>query len=129
MRAIPKNLQSNYFELRKSRLVSKGEIDEESISFFEYKLNKSLPGDEEDGTLYYIIKGFHYNDRHKLYNFLNNSKYECLLLYTDNVNIVKHFNLVHKLNINWDKNEKKYKCSKFVKREEHTEPKISEIEN
>lgn len=124
MRTIPMSLQKSYFELKKSRLLTKGDLDDDSISFFEFKLNKALPETEYDFNIYYFVKALYYNDKNKFYNFLNNSKYECLILYTDNVSIVRHFHLMHKLNICWNKDEKKYKCSKFI-----IKPKEQEIEN
>ncbi len=113
MRTIPVPLQKAYYALKKSRLISKSEIDDESISFFEHVLNKALPEHEYDYNIYYFVKSLYYNDKSKFYNFINNTKYECLILYTDNVSIVRHFNLMHKLNVCWDKEIKKYHCSKY----------------
>ena len=113
MRTIPVPLQKAYYALKKSRLISKSEIDDDSISFFEHVLNKALPEHEYDYNIYYFVKSLYYNDKSKFYNFINNTKYECLILYTDNVSIVRHFNLMHKLNVCWDKETKKYHCSKY----------------
>lgn len=113
MRTIPVPLQKSYYALKKSRLIFKGEFDDESIAFFEHVLNKALPDQEYDFNIYYFVKSLYYNDKQKFYNFINNTKYECLLLYTDNVSIVRHFNLMHKLNLSWDKETKRYHCSKY----------------
>lgn len=113
MRTIPVPLQKAYYALKKSRLISKSEIDDDSISFFEHVLNKALPEHEYDYNIYYFVKSLYYNDKSKFYNFINNTKYECLILYTDNVSIVRHFNIMHKLNVCWDKEIKKYHCSKY----------------
>lgn len=113
MRTVPANIQSAYYKLKKSRIITKNEFDEESISHFERVLNSALPVTEYDKNIYYFIKGLYYNDKQKFYNFINNSNYECLILYTDNIKIVNHFKLLYKLYISWDKENKKYIVKKY----------------
>lgn len=114
MRTVPCNLQSNYYKLKKSRLILKDEIDTDSMIYFEIALNKALPKTEYEYNIYYFLKGLFHSDRQKFYNFVNNSGYECLVLYTDNITIVKHFNLFNKVFIKWDVEEKKYIVSQYV---------------
>ncbi len=113
MRALSNNLKNSYYALKKSRLYTKQEIDDDSLSFFEYMINKSLPVNDNDNIIYYFVKSLYYNNKQKFYNFIDNSTNECLILYTDNVSILKHFNLLKKINLKWDPNLKKYFCSKF----------------
>ena len=124
MRTFPNNLRNSYYSLKKSRLYTKGEIDDDALSFFEYMVNKSLPTNELDNNKYYFIKSLFYSDKQKFYNFIDNSPRECLILYTDNVSILRHFNLLKKVNLKWDPEKKKYLCSKF-----NTENTIDDIEN
>jgi hypothetical protein len=112
MRTIPNNLQIAYYKLKKSRLIKENEIDDDAITYFETTLNNGLPKSEQDFIIYYFIKNLFYNDKAKFYNYINNSQYECLLLYTDNLTISNHFDLVSKIYINWDKNKKVYKILK-----------------
>ena len=111
MRTLPHNLQSAYYKLKKSKLVKDNIVNDESISYFELILNSSLPKKENDYVIYYFIKNMFYNDKHKFYNFINNSEYECLVLYTDNVSISSHFNLANKIYIHWNAESKTYKLS------------------
>ena len=114
MRTIPCNLHSNYYKLKKSRLILKNEVDEDSISYFELALNKALPKTEYEFNIYYFLKNLFHSDKQKFYNFINNSSYECLILYTDNISITKHFNLFNKVSIKWNKEEKKYEIYKYI---------------
>ena len=114
MRTVPSNLLSNYYKLKKSRLILKNEIDSDSMSYFEITLNKALPKTEYELNIYYFLKNLYYSEKQKFYNFINNSNYECLVLYTDNTTIAKHFNLFNKVFIKWDKEEKKYIVSQYV---------------
>jgi hypothetical protein len=115
MRTIPKRIQNAYFQLKKSRLITKEEYDDEAIMHFEKILNSSLPISEYENNIYYLIKDMYYNDKNKFITYINNSNLECLILYTDNKRIINHFNLLYKLYINWNKEEKKYIVEKYDK--------------
>ena len=115
MRTIPKRIQNSYFQLKKSRLIVKEEYDDEAIMHFEKLLNSSLPVSEYENNIYYLIKDMYYNDKNKFINYIKNSNLECLILYTDNKKIINHFNLLYKLYINWNKEEKKYIVEKYDK--------------
>jgi len=115
MRTIPKRIQNAYFQLKKSRLILKEEYDDEAIIHFEKLLNSSLPVSEYENNIYYLIKDMYYNDKNKFINYIKNSNLECLILYTDNKKIINHFNLLYKLYINWNKEEKKYIVEKYDK--------------
>lgn len=114
MRTVPQNLQSSYFKLKKSKLIKNNDLSDESLSYFESILNNSLPNKENDFSIYYLVKSMFYNDKNKFYNFINNSEFECLVLYTDNQTISKHFNLGSKIYIKWDSELKVYKLSKLL---------------
>jgi hypothetical protein len=108
MRTVPYNLQNAYYKLKKSKLVKENEIDSDSISYFESVLNSGLPKNDDEFIVYYFIKNLFYNDKLKFYNFINNSGFECLVLYTDNLYISNHFNLGSKVYISWNKDDKLY---------------------
>ena len=114
MRTVPHNLQTAYFKLKKSKLVKSNDLSDDSLTYFESILNSSLPKKESDFVIYYFIKNMFYNDKHKFYNFINNSEFECLVLYTDNMSISTHFNLGSKVYIKWDSESKLYKLSKLL---------------
>jgi hypothetical protein len=108
MRTIPKRIQNSYFQLHKSRLLSKGHLDNDAIKHFEKILNSSLPVNDYEQNIYYFVKDLYYDDPSKFLNYINNSNLQCLILYTNNKNIITHFNLQYKVYINWNTAEKKY---------------------
>ena len=108
MRTIPKRIQNAYFQLHKSRLLTKGHLDNDAIMHFEKILNSSLPTNDYEKNIYYFIKDLYYDDPGKFLNYINNSNLQCLILYTNNKHIISHFNLQHKTYINWNPKEKKY---------------------
>lgn len=108
MRTIPKRIQNAYFQLHKSRLLTKGHLDNDAIMHFEKILNSSLPSNDYEQNIYYFVKDLYYDDPGKFLNYINNSNLQCLILYTNNKNIISHFNLQYKTYINWDPKEKKY---------------------
>jgi hypothetical protein len=108
MRTIPKRIQNAYFQLHKSRLLSKGHLDNDAIKHFEKILNSSLPVNDYEQNIYYFVKDLYYDDPSKFLNYINNSNLQCLILYTNNKNIITHFNLQYKVYINWNTKEKKY---------------------
>ena len=52
MRTVPSNLRSNYYKLKKSRLILKNEIDLDSMNYFEIALNKAMPKTEYELNIY-----------------------------------------------------------------------------
>jgi hypothetical protein len=122
MRSVPHNLQSAYFKLKKSKLIKENDLSIESLAYFELILNSSLPKKENDNIIYYFIKNMFYNDKYKFYNFINNSEFECLVLYTDNLTISKHFNLFNKIYIKWDSELKVYKIVKLISQDNNLLP-------
>ena len=108
MRTIPKRIQNAYFQLHKSRLLSKSHLDNDAIQHFEKILNSSLPVNDYEQNIYYFVKDLYYDDPSKFLNYINNSNLQCLILYTNNKNIITHFNLQYKVYINWNTTEKKY---------------------
>jgi len=116
MRTIPKRVQNAYFQLKKSRLISKNQYDNDAILHFENLLNSSLPSNDYENHIYYFIKDLYYDNKLKFLNYINESNLQSLILYTNNKNIIDHFDLKYKIYINWDKNEKKYIVEKFKKK-------------
>ena len=108
MRTIPKRIQNAYYQLYKSRLISKGHLDNDAILHFEKILNSSLPVNKYEHNIYYLIKDLYYDDNSKFLNYINNSNLQCLILYTNNKNIITHFQLQYKVYINWNAIKKKY---------------------
>lgn len=113
MRTIPKRVQNAYFQLKKSRLITKNEFDNDSILHFSKLLNSALPSNDYENIIYYLFKDLYYDEKHRFINYINNSNLQCLILYTDNKNIINHFNLSYKLYINWDKLNKVYIVEKY----------------
>lgn len=111
---MPFSVKNAYYKLKKSNLIKNNDLSNESLLYFETILNDSLPQKENELTLYYFLKNMFYNNKNKFYNFINNSNLECLVLYTDNITISKHFNLMDKIYIKWDPYSKSYKVSKLL---------------
>lgn len=108
MRSIPKRIQNAYYQLHRSRLIAKKHFDDDAIKHFETILNSALPVNEYENYFYYFIKELYYDDPSKFLNYINNSNKQSLILYTNNKNIINHFQLQYKLYINWDSANKKY---------------------
>jgi hypothetical protein len=108
MRTIPKRIQNAYFQLHKSRLIAKNHLDNDAIKHFEHILNSALPVNDYELNIYYFIKDLYYDDPSNFLNFISNSNKQSLILYTNNKNIINHFQLQYKVYINWDSKEKKY---------------------
>lgn len=112
MRFKVQRLVNNFYTIKKSRLIDKKEVDEESISYFEHTLNKSISVETEtEKTIYYFVKYMFYQNKNKFYNFIKNSPLEYLVLFTENTFILKHFGLFEKIKLTWDDVEKKYICT------------------
>ena len=116
MRTIPKRIENAYFQLKKSRLIAKKHYDNDAVNHFEKLLNSSLPITDYENHIYYFVKDLYYDDKNKFLNFIENSNLQSLILYTNNKNIINHFELQYKIYINWDKNEKKYIVEKYNKK-------------
>ena len=116
MRTIPKRIENAYFQLKKSRLIAKKHYDNDAINHFEKLLNSSLPITDYENHIYYFVKDLYYDDKTKFLNFIENSNLQSLILYTNNKNIINHFELQYKIYINWDKNEKKYIVERYNKK-------------
>ncbi len=108
MRTIPKRVQNAYFQLHKSRLISKGHLDNDAIKHFENILNSAMPQNEYENNIYYFVKDMYYNDPSKFLSFINKSNLQSLILYTNNKNIITHFNLQYKIYISWNTKDRKY---------------------
>jgi hypothetical protein len=111
---MPFGVKNSYYKLKKSNLIKNNDLSDDSLLYFETILNDSIPQKENELTLYYFLKNMFYNNKNKFYNFINNSNFECLVLYTDNITISKHFNLMDKIYIKWDSDSKLYKVSKLL---------------
>ena len=114
MRTIPHNLQNAYYNLKKSKLVRERIVNDDTLNYFESTLNSSLPKTDNEFILYYFIKNLFYNNKQKFYNFITYTDYDSLILYTDNLHIVKRFNIADLIYIQWDKDNKLYKVSKKI---------------
>ena len=108
MRTLPKRIQNAYFQLHKSRLIAKNHLDYDAIKHFENILNSALPVNDYEQNIYYFIKDLYYDDPSHFLNFISNSNKQSLILYTNNKNIINHFQLQYKVYINWNSKEKKY---------------------
>ena len=108
MRTIPKRRQNAYFQLHKSRLISKGHLDKDAILHFEKILNSALPTTDYEKNIYYFVKDLYYDNPTKFLNYISNSNLQPLILYTNNKNIISYYDLQFKLYINWDSVNKKY---------------------
>ena len=108
MKRIIKRISSLYYKLKETRLINKCEIDEDSVSHFQKLLNDSYPKNDLEHHVYYLIKSLYYSNKNKFKSYIKNTAFEYLILYTDNIGIVNHFNLKDNIFISWDKANKKF---------------------
>jgi hypothetical protein len=115
MKTLPKRLNNAYLQIQQSRLINKNQNDQDAINHFENLLNSSLPQTEYENHIYYFVKDLFHSDNDKFNKYINdNESLKPLILYTNNLFIISHFNLKYKVYISWNKITKKYQATKFI---------------
>ena len=110
---VPKSPYNAYNQLKKARLVTKKNVDEEALAYFETALNRAYPKDDDEFTLYFFIRGLYYENKYKFISFIRNTRFECLVLWTEWRNIVDFLRLRGVVNIKWQPSSKNFKVTKY----------------
>lgn len=112
MRSLPNYLINSYHQLTRSNLVLKKDVSIENIKYFETLLNRSIPpiADKEIRAVYYFNKEKYHSNKNGFIKDISiiNPMYISLILWTDNKQILKHFDLIGDIYLQWDKNTEKY---------------------
>lgn len=127
MKTIPRRVSNAYFQLKKSRLITKQAFDEDAIKHFANLLNSALPVTEYEKIIFHHQKELFHDDKKKYLKYINSPELQCLILLTDNKNIIQHFGLSYKLYINWDNTAKKYIVQKYEPQGDNFEDDISDF--
>lgn len=110
---LPRTLYVGYNLLKKSRLASKKENDEEALVYFQNILNEAQPKTPEDIILHRFVKGMYNENKHRFLSFIKNTSFECLVLWTETRSIVNYLGLRGVVYIKWTGNETLYSITQF----------------
>lgn len=112
MRSLPNFLINSYHQLVRSNLVLKKDVSIENIKYFEMLLNRSIPSkeDKEIRAVYYFNKEKYHSNKNGFIKDISiiSPMYISLILWTDNKQILKHFDLIGDIYLRWDKQLEKY---------------------
>ena len=120
MKYIPNNLSSSYRKIQKSPVLQ-GDTSDIEIKRFEDLLNKALPSEHDNYDLFLFIKELFHNNKNKFLKFIENSDYNCFILWTENKTIMNRLNLRKKVYIKWDSENKNYIVERYAPREDSVE--------
>ena len=120
MKYIPNNLSSAFRKIQKSPILH-GEVTDIEVKRFEDLLNKALPSSQDNYDLFLFIKEMFHNNKNKFLKFIENSDYNCFILWTENKTIMNRLNLRKKVYIKWDQENKQYIVERYVERQQDDE--------
>jgi hypothetical protein len=110
---LPKTLYTGYNLLKKSRAVSKKNTDEDALTFMQNVLNKAQPSTPDDLVMHRLVKGLYNENKYKFLNFVKNTNFECLVLWTESRAIVNTLGLRGVIYVKWTGPETLYELSPF----------------
>ena len=99
---LPKTLFSGFNLLKKSHLALNGDQSADSLLYFQNILNSAQPSTPEDVLLHSFVKGLYNENRHKFLAFIRNTKYECLVLWTESRDIANTFGILDTAYVKWN---------------------------
>jgi hypothetical protein len=108
-----KNLYLCYNNLKKSDLILNKDNSKESIDYFQNILNKSQPKTQEDITLNRFVKSMYYENKNSFLTFIKNTNFECLILWTESVSILKQLGLLSVVYCKWIIKDSTYYVTRF----------------
>lgn len=85
------DLSCAYAKIAKCTLVKNHTVTDESLAEFANLLNMSLPA--YDDYQYAIVRGLYKANPFGFVKFIVGTEYECLILWTESKNIVKHYGI------------------------------------
>jgi len=124
---LPKSLHVGYNMLKRSRLILRREVDDDSLNYFNSIMNEALPRSADD-AIYYFVKGMYNENKAKFISFIRNTNLECLVLWTDSRAIVRMLGLRGLVYIKWVGREGVYQISRYNspdQKQYHDEPRQS----
>lgn len=79
---LPKTLFDGYKLLKQSHLVVNKDSDKTNISILQNILNDVQPKTPEELILYRFVQGMYNENSHRFLSFVENTSFECLVLWT-----------------------------------------------
>lgn len=110
---LPKTLYVGYNLLKKSRVTTKGDVDQEALEYFQSILNEAQPKSQEDMVLYKFVKGMYNENKKKFMSFIRNTSMECMVLWTESMNIVNMLGLRGVVYCQWKGKNNLYSITPF----------------
>lgn len=89
-------LHTSYLEIKTSRLVNEHDVSRRSINHFTTMINRSRPVTPSDMLLYNFVQTLSSTHDKKFIELINDTRLECLILWTQPVTILKFLN-IHKI--------------------------------
>ena len=113
MKYIPNNLSTAYRKILKSPILQ-GEVTDAEVTRFEELLNKALPTSQDNYDLFLFVKELFHNNKNKFLKFIENSEYNCFILWTENKTIMNRLNLRKKVYVKWNPETKQYVVERYT---------------
>lgn len=110
---LTKRLAVGYNLLKKSRVVIKKDIDEEAINYFNNILNDAQPKTPGDKELCQLVKAMYNENKNKFMEFIKNTRFECMVLWTESMPIVHFLGLHGTVYLRWNSGRQMYCVSPF----------------
>jgi hypothetical protein len=110
---ITKPLYRGYILLKDSLLSVRHDTDAEAICYFSTTLNSTRPKSGKDVILYRFVRSMYHDDKGRFLAFIKNTTYECLVLWTEPMAILKQLKLNGIIKCKWNYNDTSYYISKF----------------
>jgi hypothetical protein len=109
MSILPEFLLDSYESLCNSDIVKNKTISQETIGEFVTYLNCAIPKKyTTEYTIYLFNRTKYKMNRWKFMKDIQDSPYKSMVLWTNYKEILKHFNLIQRFYLKWDKEKNEY---------------------
>ena len=111
---LPHNLLMGYTSIKTSSVVTMKNNSEEALLNFQKILNRAQPRTPTEYKLYKFVKDLYYGDMNRFLDYIKDTKFECLVLWTVTQNIVNFLGLRDVIFIEWTGKETLYHVKKYT---------------
>jgi hypothetical protein len=113
---FPGRLYDSFKKVKSSRLVSRHEVDDDSIRHFEHYLNASVALSEREMGAREIIRACFQDLGYKhFFRLIKKNKMECTVLYLDPRSIITYLNLIGLVFLSFDEEANAFSANAIVR--------------